>query len=107
MRAASAARAVLPSSIQLSIGPTPGIWLRWSITQTESKPDDSAVCAIAVSFSSSCSGSTPGKLKLGICETDAAGSWNMGALAFNSAARLVTRNAAADRRSARLGVARR
>ena len=47
VRAASAARVVLPSSIQFVGGPTPGIWCRWSITNSESKPDASAVSAIS------------------------------------------------------------
>jgi hypothetical protein len=67
VRAASAARIVLPSSIQFSGGPTPAIWCRWSITRTVSKPDDSAVVATSERRSKSCSSSTPGKLKFGIC----------------------------------------
>jgi hypothetical protein len=51
VRAASAISATLPSSIQFSIGPTPGIWLRWSITQIDSKPERSAVVAMSVSLS--------------------------------------------------------
>jgi hypothetical protein len=66
VRAAIAERIVFPSSIQFSGGPTPGIWCRWSITSTVSKPDPSAVVAISESFSNSPSSVTRGKLKFGI-----------------------------------------
>jgi hypothetical protein len=61
-----AARTVLPASIQLSIGPFREIWLRWSMTQIESKPDDSAAMAISASLSSRPADSTSGRLKSGI-----------------------------------------
>ena len=60
VRAASAPRIVLPSSIQFVGGPTPRIWCRWSITVTELKPDSSAVPAISTRCSNSCSGAMPG-----------------------------------------------
>src|SRR5262249_11121472 len=47
-------------------GPTPGIWCRWSMTNTASKPDDSAVAATSTSFAKSASGATPPTSKLGI-----------------------------------------
>ena len=63
VRAARAASMVLPSNIQFSGGPCTAIWCRWSITEMALNPDRSAVVAISTSFSNSCSGPTPGKLR--------------------------------------------
>ena len=62
MRAASAASITLPSIIQFVRGPTPGIWCRWSITETELKPASSAVVAMSTTFSKSVSGVASGWL---------------------------------------------
>jgi hypothetical protein len=60
VRAASAPRTVLPSSMKFVRGPTGGIWCRWSITVIELKPEDSAVVAICARCSNRPSAPAPG-----------------------------------------------
>lgn len=51
VRAARPPRSVYASNMGSSTAPMPGIWKRWSMTQTESKPADSAVVAMDTTFS--------------------------------------------------------
>jgi hypothetical protein len=57
--AASADKTVQPSMKGSSGAPTPLIWIRWSITENQTKPWSSAHCALAFTASNASAGSGP------------------------------------------------